>query len=159
MPSSSLPASQKPDQQPEPGPARVITTGILRSSVTRFLFVGGLSFAVDLGILVFLHEFLGIELWIATPVAFLISLVFNFLLQRVFTFQATNNSGISALKYVLLVIANVVVSDLIVTGFDAMGWSYVVGKTTSTVLTTVWNYFLYRHWIFGSVETTKESSS
>jgi len=121
--------------------------------------VGGLSFALDLGLLVLLHEFLGVELWIATPVAFLVSLVFNFLLQRIFTFQATNHRGISALKYVVLVVVNILVSDLIVTGFDGLGWSYVVGKTTSTILTTAWNYFLYRHWIFKSSENMEKTGS
>jgi putative flippase GtrA len=77
-----------------------------------------------------------------------VSLVFNFLLQRLFTFRANNSGSISALKYILLVIVNIVISDLIVTGFDAVGWTYVIGKTAATILTTGWNYFLYRHWIF-----------
>lgn len=125
-----------------------LALGIYRNSVIRFLFVGGLSFALDLGVLALLHEIFGVDLWIATPIAFIVSLVFNFLLQRIFTFQATNSRGVSAVKYILLVVFNIVVTDLIVTGFDAIGWSYVAGKTTATVLTTAWNYLLYRHWIF-----------
>ncbi|MGY4540239.1 putative flippase GtrA [Arthrobacter sp. UYNi723] len=128
------------------------STNVLRilaqSSVVRFLIVGGLSFALDMGLLVILHEVLRVDLWIATPIAFVVSLVFNFLLQRLFTFRATNHGGVSAARYLLLVLFNVVVSDLIVTGFDALAWSYIAGKVTATVLTTVWNYFLYRHWIF-----------
>lgn len=118
------------------------------NSVVRFLLIGGISFALDLGLLAVLHEAFGVELWIATPIAFVVSLIFNFLLQRIFTFQATNHGGVSAAKYLLLVAFNIVVSDLIVTGFDAFGWSYIIGKATATVLTTVWNYWLYRNWIF-----------
>lgn len=121
---------------------------LYQHAVVRFLLVGGLSFALDLGILALLHEVFGVALWVATPIAFVVSLVFNFLLQRIFTFQATNNGSISAAKYILLVIVNIAVSDLVVTGFDALGWSYIVGKTTATVMTTTWNYFLYHHWIF-----------
>jgi putative flippase GtrA len=102
-----------------------------------------------------MYEAFGVPLWLATPIAFVISLIFNFLLQRMFTFQATNKGSISAAKYLLLVAVNIVVSDVIVTGFDALGWSYVIGKTTATALTTVWNYFLYRHWIF---QRTPEST-
>lgn len=122
--------------------------GLYQNAVVRFLLVGGLSFALDLGLLALLHEGLGVALWVATPIAFIVSLVFNFVLQRVFTFRATNKGSVSAVKYLLLVVLNIVVSDVIVTGFDALGWSYVIGKTTATVLTTGWNYFLYRHWIF-----------
>jgi putative flippase GtrA len=121
---------------------------LAENSVVRFLLIGGLSFALDLGLLAVLHEAFGVELWIATPIAFVVSLIFNFLLQRIFTFKATNHGGVSAAKYLLLVAFNIVVSDLIVTGFDAFGWSYIIGKATATVLTTVWNYWLYRHWIF-----------
>ena len=129
------------------------------SSVVRFLMVGGLSFALDLGILAILHEIFGVDLWIATPIAFVTSLVFNFLLQRLFTFRATNHRAVSAAKYLLLVVFNIVVSDLIVTGFDAQGWSYVAGKVTATVLTTVWNYLLYRHWIFKRSELPEKAGS
>ncbi len=97
-----------------------------------------------------LHDVFGVELVIATPIAFLVSLVFNYFLQRIFTFQATNHQGVSAAKYVALVVFNILVSDALVTGFDALGWSYVIGKGTATALTTLWNYFLYREWIFKS---------
>lgn len=160
MPSSPLRESEPREQEaPDPRSARGMLRRLANASLVRFLFVGGLSFALDLGLLVFLHEVLGVELWIATPTAFLVSLVFNFLLQRIFTFQATNHRGVSALKYILLVVVNILVSDLIVTGFDALGWSYMFGKATSTILTTVWNYFLYRHWIFKSTESAEKVGS
>ena len=149
MPNSSLPGAVQDEQQRQsPGPLRKLAGQLAESSVIRFLVVGALSFALDLGLLTLLHEVLDVELWIATPIAFVVSLVFNFLLQRIFTFQATNGRGVSALKYGVLVVVNIFVSDLIVTGFDALGWSYLLGKGTATILTTVWNYFLYRHWIF-----------
>lgn len=140
-------------------PGQRLVRRLSGSSVVRFLLIGCLSFALDLGLLAFLHEVLAVELWIATPVAFLVSLVFNFLLQRIFTFRATNRRGVSAMKYILLVVVNIFVSDIIVTGFDALGWSYIIGKTMATVLTTVWNYFLYRHWIFQSSPTTIKSEN
>lgn len=123
--------------------------GILQGSpLLKFLLVGGLSFALDLGLLVVLHEFLGVELVLSTTVAFLVSLVFNFVLQRTFTFQAANNKSVSAAKYIALVVVNVAVTDLIVKGFDSMDLWYGIGKVVATVLTTAWNFFLYRHWIF-----------
>ncbi|TLM85736.1 GtrA family protein [Pseudarthrobacter sp. NamE2] len=120
--------------------------------------MGGLSFALDLGLLVALHELFNVDLLIATPIAFVVSLVFNFFLQRIFTFQAANHHGISAVKYLSLVVFNIAVSDVIVAGFDALGWSYVIGKGTATVLTTIWNYFLYKEWIFkGKRESAGEA--
>lgn len=130
------------------GSVKALFNRVYRNSVVRFLFIGGLSFALDLGLLIALHEMFNVDLLIATPIAFLVSLVFNFFLQRIFTFQATNHHGISAAKYISLVVFNIAVSDLIVAGFDALGWYYVIGKATATVLTTSWNYVLYKAWIF-----------
>jgi putative flippase GtrA len=149
MHSSVSGASASPDA-PATAPPAVpgFAVGLYQNAIVRFLFVGGLSFALDLGLLALLHEVFDVALWLATPIAFVVSLVFNFLLQRMFTFRATNKGSVSAVKYILLVLLNITVSDLVVTGFDALGWSYIIGKTTATVLTTVWNYLLYRHWIF-----------
>lgn len=119
-----------------------------RSPFLKFLIVGVLSFALDLGLLVGLHEGLNVDLVIATPIAFLTSLIFNFALQRSFTFRAMNSRTVSAAKYIALVIVNVVITDLIVTGFDRLDWAYGIGKVVATVLTTGWNFLLYRHWIF-----------
>jgi putative flippase GtrA len=91
-----------------------------------------------------------VELWIATPVAFLVSLVFNFVLQRVFTFKAENSRRSSALKYGLLVVFNTVATDVIVNAFDQFGVGYELGKVFATAVTMVWNYFIYKYWIFAA---------
>lgn len=120
--------------------------------------VGGISFVIDLGLLMLLHEVFLVELLIATPVAFLTSLAFNFALQRVFTFRAVNGRSVSFIKYCLLVAFNTVAVDLIVNFFDWLGPGYQVGKVIATVLTTAWNFLLYKHWIFTSREDKKEAT-
>lgn len=119
-----------------------------RSSIAKFLVVGGLSFAIDLGTLALLHDLFHIDLWIATPIAFVISLLFNFGAQRSFTFRSNSRRDVSFLKYIALVAFNTVATDVIVNAIAAVGLSYAIGKVVSTALTMAWNYFLYRHWIF-----------
>lgn len=123
---------------------------VLGSELARFIIVGGISFVIDLGLLMMLHEVFLVDLLIATPVAFLISLAFNYALQRVFTFRAENGKSVSFIKYCLLVAFNTVAVDLIVNFFDWLGAGYQVGKVVATVLTTAWNFLLYKHWIFKS---------
>ena len=123
-------------------------TVFLQRRVIRFLIVGALSFGIDLGLLILLHEVAGVELWIATPLAFITSLVFNFLLQRRYTFQATNKGPVSAVKYGVLVVFNIFATDLIVLFFAGTELTYATGKVVSTVSTMVWNFFIYKYWIF-----------
>ena len=116
----------------------------------KYLVVGVLSFAIDFALLVALHEVFGVALWLATPVAFLVSLGANYLLQRYFTFSGTPTRGTSFVKYILLVAVNTVAASLIVSGFEAVGSSYVIGKVVSTAAMTVWNFFAYKYWVFAA---------
>lgn len=124
---------------------------ILNNEIVRFVIVGGISFAIDLGLLILLHEVFKVELWLATPVAFLASLAFNFALQRMFTFRARNGTSVSFIKYCLLVIFNTFAVDVIVNLVDWLGAGYQIGKVVSTVMITAWNFLLYKHWIFREV--------
>ncbi|MCU1532855.1 MAG: hypothetical protein JWO49_2426 [Arthrobacter sp.] len=121
--------------------------------LVKFLLVGGASFAIDLGLLALLHEVGKVDLWIATPIAFLASLVFNFLVQRKFTFQSGTRAHVSALKYGALVVFNVIATDVIVNLIAGAGHSYAIGKVISTIATTLWNFLLYKHWIFKAAPT------
>ena len=118
--------------------------------LVKFLVVGGASFAIDLGLLALLHEVGGVDLWVATPIAFLASLVFNFLVQRKFTFRSSGRADVSLLKYGALVVFNVIATDVVVNVVDGAGYPYALGKVIATVATTVWNFLLYKHWIFKS---------
>lgn len=131
---------------------------VLNNEIARFIIVGGISFAIDLGLLMLLHEVFQVELWLATPIAFLTSLAFNFALQRMFTFRAKNGTKVSFMKYCLLVAFNTLAVDVIVNFIDWLGAGYQVGKVVSTIMITAWNFLLYKHWIFrGSSAETIDS--
>ena len=116
----------------------------------RYLLVGVLSFAIDFALLVLLYEVFGVVLWLATAAAFLASLGANYLLQRYFTFSGTPTRGTSFIKYLLLVGVNTAAASLIVSGFEALGSSYQLGKIVSTAAMTVWNFFAYKYWVFAA---------
>lgn len=121
---------------------------VLDGHLVKFLGVGGASFAIDLGLLALLHQVGGVDLWIATPIAFLTSLVFNFFIQRKFTFKSSSRAHVSFAKYGALVLFNLVATDVIVNVIADSGQSYAIGKLAATVATTGWNFLLYKHWIF-----------
>lgn len=131
---------------------------VLNNEIARFIIVGGVSFAIDLGLLMLLHEVFGAELWLATPIAFLTSLAFNFALQRIFTFRAKNGTSVSFLKYCLLVVFNTFAVDVIVNLIDWLGAGYQVGKVVSTIMITAWNFLLYKHWIFRAASAEASDS-
>lgn len=122
-------------------------------SAVRYLIVGGLSFAVDFGLLVLLREVLHWEVGPASATAFLSSLVFNFLVQRKFSFESAHRTHVSMIRYGLLVVANTLATVLIVQWLTPTLLGYMGGKVISTAAMTIWNYFLYKHWVFGKKAT------
>lgn len=126
-----------------------------KSSAVRYLTVGGLAFLFDFLLLLLLHDVLGVDLFVATPTAFLLSFALTFVMQRAFTFETTSGWGASAVKYTTLVIFNTFATTAIVTGVDALGLPWAVGKAVAVASTTVWNYFGYRYWIFPRATSSK----
>ncbi|HET9348764.1 MAG TPA: GtrA family protein, partial [Arthrobacter sp.] len=89
------------------------------------------------------------EVGIASATAFLSSLVFNFLVQRKFSFESTHRTHVSMIRYGILVVANTLATVLIVQLLTPTVLGYMGGKVISTAAMTVWNFFLYQHWVFG----------
>jgi hypothetical protein len=53
------------------------------------------------------------------------------------------------IRYGILVVANTLATVLIVQLLTPTVLGYMGGKVISTAAMTVWNFFLYQHWVFG----------
>jgi putative flippase GtrA len=116
----------------------------------RYLFAGGLSFLVDFGILALLHEVFGWPVWLASGVSFLVSFAFTYTIQRYFSFSSRTPHGRALIRYTILVIFNTLATVAIVSLVNVSPLSWAGGKVIATVVTTTWNYFAYRYWVFAT---------
>ena len=66
------------------------------AEIIRFALTGGICFLVELAVLILLKGRLGIDTLIATPVAFLVSVILNYLLCVVWVFRGAKNRGAGA---------------------------------------------------------------
>jgi putative flippase GtrA len=123
---------------------------LVSSSVVRYLIAGGLSFLVDFGLLALLHNVVGWPVWLATGVAFLVSFAFTYTIQRMFSFMSRAPHGRALVRYTILVAFNTLATVGIVSlvNTSVLGWAG--GKVIATIVTTVWNYFAYRYWVFAA---------
>ena len=114
-----------------------------------YLVVGGLTVVVDIGLLALLHESYGVPLGLATTVAFCTAVVVNFLLNRT-AMSSRGSRGLTqhALRYGSLVVANYVITLAVVTTAGHVGDRYLVAKVAVVAASTLWNFLLYRHWVF-----------
>ena len=119
-----------------------------RSTLTRYLIIGVISFGVDFGLLVGFREIVGVPIWVAASAGFWGSFLVNFLLNRYVTFDARGRAHVQLLRYSTLVAINYLATVAIVTGLAWLGVNYQLAKITCTGLVAVWTYLVYRLWVF-----------
>jgi putative flippase GtrA len=119
-------------------------------SVFRFLFVGGLTYIVDIAVLVGLYSGLHTNRTVAAGVSFWVGLFFSFALQKLVAFQDYQKE-VKALSrqaawYAVLIAFNYILTLVIVSWFP--GKDIILSRTIAVAITAAWNYFFYKKIIF-----------
>ena len=123
----------------------------------RFLLVGGANTLLDFGIL-FTLVALGVDKLFANFISTSIAFIFSFLLNRSFTFKATDGNARRqfGLFLVITMFGLWVIQPMIITavaiwlggsGLNS-GLVLLIGKLLATVVTLVWNYVMYARFVF-----------
>lgn len=126
-----------------------ITLLLYKHHFVRYLFVGGSTFVIDFGILYFLHSVLKLNLAASTSVAYWISISYNFILNRYWTFDSREKESLKRhiTTYFVLLVANYLFT---VTFVSTVGThiNYVIAKALSVGLQMIWTYPVYKRYIF-----------
>ena len=127
--------------------------------VARFVLTGGVCFLIEFVALVALRDGLGLNTLVATPIAFLISVVVNYLLCMVWVFQGSKDGGNAAKAgFAITSIMGLLLNELLMwllgnlfdenmVLFTILGFTvsmYMVHKAVATLIVMVWNYFTKR---------------
>ncbi len=96
-----------------------------------------------------LVEVVDVPLAPATATAFLTSVGVNFGLNRLLA-GGTGLLGPQAVRYALLLGANLLLTVVVVSGAGAVGVPYALAKGAFVLASTAWNYVLYRRWVFAA---------
>ncbi len=124
--------------------------------VMRFAISGGVCFLIEWALLWLLREKLGVDTLIATPLAFIASVIVNYLLCMHWVFKGTKDGGDAArlgflitslmglgLNELLMLLFRVIFGEdqvlMTVAGFDLK--MFMVNKALATLLVMIWNYF------------------
>ena len=129
------------------------------AEVIRFALTGGVCFAVELAVLILLKGTLGIDTLIATPIAFLVSVILNYLLCVAWVFRGAGNRGAGAkagflltsliglgLNELLMLLFRLILGEeaVILTLGGRELKMYVLNKCLATLIVMIWNYFSKR---------------
>ena len=133
---------------------------LIKSQLLRYLFIGGCAYVIDVGILAWLFYGFHIPRGVAAGISFWFGLVFSFLAQKFVAFKDYQKEAKAlsrqSVGYSVLVSINYVFTIFIVSFFPAK--DLIASKTLAVALTTVWNYFAYKHLIFSGGKADSEES-
>lgn len=131
---------------------------IYRHHFFRYLFIGVSTFSLDLGLLLLLHGKLQLAVPLATSVAYWTSVVFNFTLNRKWTFSADEAKSLS--RHVMLYGLLLGINYLFTVSFVSLAShhiNYAIAKIIAVGLQVLWTYPIYRFVIFKSATPTSLS--
>lgn len=120
-------------------------------SVIKFLVVGVVSFGVDYTTLLVLNKVLAVQLNVATTIAFLVGLLINFTLNKLWTFEVrggAKQSAVQAVEYGILVIINLAFTNVFISSLASQNFGPEVTKPIATGVVMITNYIVYKTIIF-----------
>jgi len=133
---------------------KTLTIYLYNHHVIRYLFVGGTTFIIDLGLLVLLHGKEKMWLPLATFIAYSVSVVFNFSLNRWWTFSASESKSLRQhiAPYAILLGFNLLFTVAFVSIVSHFV-NYAIAKVMAVIIQISWTYFIYKNVIFTKAKT------
>ena len=150
------------------------------AEAARFGLVGVLSNVVYFGALWLLRTLL-VPWWLAASVAYALSMLLNYALQRTFTFRSTRSHGQAARRYVVVQLTGLAINSAILEillgrhvldhmlgpewsafaitlpGLPALPLRVALAQGFSLAVTMACSYVAQRYWVFRPVDGTPPS--
>lgn len=125
----------------------------LMEQIVKFGIVGVIATLIDMGILMFLRETFGMDDLIAAPIAFTISVIFNYICSMKFVFERREDMSRQR-EFIIFVILSIIglgINQLVMWGLKGrleflQGWQllyhfeYMIRKVVATVIVLLWNF-------------------
>lgn len=116
----------------------------------RYGVIGGSAFLIELAV-IFIAQAAGASGTIAVAISFVVGTAVSFFLQKIIAFKDRRfHKKIivsQAVAYGGLVVFNFAFTVFVVWLFEAYIWVALI-RTVALAVTVIWNYFLYKTWIF-----------
>ena len=115
----------------------------LIAQIMKFGVVGIIAFFIDFGVLVLLTEVFGVQYLISTTIAFIVSVIFNYVASMRYVFKRKDDISRRRefIIFVALSVVGLILNDMFMWLFVEMVIiDYRIAKIVTTVLVAVWNF-------------------
>ena len=127
----------------------------------KFVLFSASAGIIEFGVFTILYELLHWEYWVAYLIALVLSVVWNFTLNREFTFRSANNVPVAMLKvaayYAVFTPATTLLGNYLE---GPCGWNGMLVTILNMALNLVTEYFYDRFVVFrDSIDTNKRAQA
>jgi putative flippase GtrA len=123
--------------------------------VLRFGFSGLASVGAYLGCLHVLIRFID-QLWLAGAIAYVLSMLVNYTLQRKLTFKSDRSHGQAAPRYLLVHAVGVAITGTTLeVGVSVLGFPLAIVQIVGVLLAAGWSYVGQKTWVFTRLSQTE----
>lgn len=114
----------------------------------RYSLVGTSSAAIEILLFVFFYQLVGIQVVISNICALALAAIYNFTMNRKWTFKSSKRLLRSLVLYVILVAWNQLFSSWVIVYFMNLGLNALLAKILTMLCIVSWNFVLYRRVVF-----------
>jgi putative flippase GtrA len=123
-----------------------------KRELAKYIAVGLSGVLLDIGTLKFL-TFHGLRPTLAIIINQALLLTYNFLLNKYWSFANREMPHKQVVRYIILATWNYFFSVVMMyVGNEYFGFDPVLVRVASIAVMTMWNFVLYKHWVYRSAE-------
>ncbi len=121
----------------------------LREQFIKYFIVGFSGVFLDLGTLIIFKQYLGLSAVLAVALNQFIVLIYNFTLNKYWSFGNRELPHKQIVRYLILAGINYFISVAVMYFFNQqLGYDYRLVRLATIVLMVCWNFFLYKYWVY-----------
>ena len=113
-----------------------------------FLFVGGSATLLQYGIMILLVQLAHWPAVIATSIGYIVSSLFNYLLNYYATFKSDAEHRTAIIRFATVATIGLGWNSGIVYLLTKASWHYLLAQLVATVVVLLWNFFLHKLWTY-----------
>ena len=123
---------------------------LIRRKLVRYLLAGGVTAGLEYFSFLALYAALQPGLVVPNTLSFLVGLLSSFTLNRLWVFDHKQHKRVhhQFVQYAVLIGLNLVVTNLVIVGCRNLHVEPFIGKIIAMVVTTAWNFVIYKYVIF-----------
>ena len=124
-----------------------------RQRVIKYVISGGTAAVVNIGLLYFFTDALGIWYIFSAVLSFIVAFIVSFSFQKFWTFEdrSTDRMHGQAAVYLAVALINLGINTALIYGFvEFLGVYYILAQIMAGVIIAFENFFVYKKFIFHS---------